>query len=206
MKCKKCGKAFIPCKGLINYCSITCRNSRKPTEAANKQRAKTWHIRWNSLSIEEKEKYVNSRSKYRPIGWETKQKETWRKKYLALSWDQLGIDGKKRRVKEEQNNSCNKCKLNQWLNVSIILEIDHIDGFSDNNLRENLEALCPNCHSLTPTWRGRNKPSRNGKNKVSDKEILTAIEQCGNIRQVLLMVGMAPKGDNYSRVKKLMGL
>jgi Zn finger protein HypA/HybF involved in hydrogenase expression len=36
------------------------------------------------------------------------------------------------------------------------LEIDHIDGNSDNCVKDNLRVLCPNCHSLTPTYRALN--------------------------------------------------
>jgi hypothetical protein len=37
------------------------------------------------------------------------------------------------------------------------LELDHINGDSKDNRLENLRVLCPNCHSLKPTHRGRNK-------------------------------------------------
>lgn len=37
------------------------------------------------------------------------------------------------------------------------LHIDHIDGNAKNNTRENLIVLCPNCHSLTPTFGGLNR-------------------------------------------------
>jgi len=37
------------------------------------------------------------------------------------------------------------------------LELDHIDGNNKNNTLKNLRWLCPNCHSMTSTWRGRNK-------------------------------------------------
>lgn len=37
-----------------------------------------------------------------------------------------------------------------------ILEVDHIDGDAMNNEYNNLRVLCPNCHALTPSYRGRN--------------------------------------------------
>lgn len=39
------------------------------------------------------------------------------------------------------------------------LEVDHIDGDCYNNSPDNLIVLCPNCHSLTPTYRALNKVS-----------------------------------------------
>lgn len=37
------------------------------------------------------------------------------------------------------------------------LEVEHIDGNFENNSEENLTLLCPNCYSLTPTYKGANK-------------------------------------------------
>jgi len=52
---------------------------------------------------------------------------------------------------------CYSCNLTEWLGNPIPLELEHIDGNSSNNKIDNLTLLCPNCHSLTPTFRGRNK-------------------------------------------------
>jgi len=41
------------------------------------------------------------------------------------------------------------------------LELDHINGDRFDNRIENLRILCPNCHSLKPTHRGRNVQKRN---------------------------------------------
>lgn len=43
-----------------------------------------------------------------------------------------------------------------WLGKSITLQVDHINGINSDNRIENLRLLCPNCHSQTSTFSGRN--------------------------------------------------
>lgn len=64
-----------------------------------------------------------------------------------------------RYIEEKYNNQCSVCKwaVNHPLTGKPPLEIDHIDGNSDNNTEENLRLLCPNCHSLTSTHKNHNK-------------------------------------------------
>ena len=60
---------------------------------------------------------------------------------------------------EKFKSKCCKCgwsQINKFTN-KIPLEIDHIDGNYLNNKEENLELLCPNCHSLTENYGSRNK-------------------------------------------------
>lgn len=47
-------------------------------------------------------------------------------------------------------------RKNPYTNT-IPLEIDHINGDSEDNSEENLRLICPNCHSLTATYRGANR-------------------------------------------------
>lgn len=135
-----------------------------------------------------------------------KIRKTWNDKLLNSEFSELGYESQRKRIILEQNNTCNKCGISEWLEKPIILEIDHIDGNNMNHVRENMEGLCPNCHSVTDTWRGRNKPKRNGINKVSDEELLNALNETKSIRQALLLVGLSAKGNNYNRAKKLLGV
>ena len=63
----------------------------------------------------------------------------------------------KRYLFEKQNGACNHCKNTEWMGKPINLELEHKDGNSVNDHEDNVELLCPNCHSYTPTYKGRNK-------------------------------------------------
>lgn len=53
---------------------------------------------------------------------------------------------------------CQNCGCDgNWQNGIISLELDHINGNNTDNRIENLRYLCPNCHALTDTYRGKNK-------------------------------------------------
>lgn len=55
---------------------------------------------------------------------------------------------------------CSNCQNTEWLGKPIPLELEHKNGNHSNNNLSNLCLLCPNCHALTPTYRGRNKKFR----------------------------------------------
>lgn len=101
----------------------------------------------------------------------------------------------------EYECSNNECNITDWHGRHLVLELDHIDGRRVNNAIANLRWLCPNCHSQTDTFRGRNKNP--GVKKVDDSTLLTALGKYSNIRQALQSVGLAAKGGNYERASKL---
>jgi 5-methylcytosine-specific restriction endonuclease McrA len=64
---------------------------------------------------------------------------------------------RKRILLEKRGHCCELCKNNIWNDKLIPLELDHIDGYHDNNIEANLRLLCPNCHAQTPTYKNKNK-------------------------------------------------
>jgi 5-methylcytosine-specific restriction endonuclease McrA len=74
----------------------------------------------------------------------------------------------KKRLKKYKKYECESCKLSDsWNNKLLILQIDHINGNSEDNRLENLRFLCPNCHTQTDTYAGRSsRDSSNRKNTV----------------------------------------
>ena len=53
-------------------------------------------------------------------------------------------------------HQCENCGLTKWFELTIPLELHHIDGNRYNNSLENLKLLCPNCHALTNNYRAKN--------------------------------------------------
>jgi hypothetical protein len=189
-QCLKCGAQH---EKSGTYCSRSCANSRIFSDEAKLKK---------SIALKGKPAF---RSHYDKEAQAAKSRQRWLEKYNATPFIELGIENRRRRVFEEQDYCCNKCGISEWQGFKIPLELEHKDGNSTNNVRENLEGLCPNCHSITDTWRGRNKPSKNGVNIVTDEFLLQCLTETNNIRQGLLKAGLSAKGNNYARAKKLLG-
>ena len=51
---------------------------------------------------------------------------------------------------------CSVCKIHEYNDLPLTLELDHINGVRTDHRLCNLRLLCPNCHSQTNTWRGKN--------------------------------------------------
>ena len=66
---------------------------------------------------------------------------------------------KKRLIKDGYlKHICVGCGLTDtWNGKPITLHLDHINGVHNDHRLDNLRLLCPNCHSQTDTWCGRNK-------------------------------------------------
>ena len=81
---------------------------------------------------------------------------------------------------KQVNYKCEKCGWGEKNPITnkVPLEIHHKDGNYKNNRPENLEVLCPNCHSLTPNFKALNTSER--KRAQNRKEESYCID-CGKI-------------------------
>ena len=99
---------------------------------------------------------------------------------------------------------CNKCGISEWNGKKITLEIEHKDGDHWNNKKENLELLCPNCHSQTLNFRKKNFKQPLEKKKFwTEQDILIELTLCNNINQVLTNLNLSNSGGNYKTVHKV---
>ncbi len=149
--CKQCASAFAT-KAKREEINIKVSNKllgRKSPNEGRKQSAEIISKRMLSFTQEKRNEAIE------------KTKQLRHERYINTSFNELpSVFLKKRRVKEEQDYKCNQCGISEWLKKPITLEVEHKDGNKNNNTRENLEALCPNCHSFTPTWRKSKKAKK----------------------------------------------
>lgn len=143
---KDCVKKFCS-----SYCSLTYLNS-------NKESKKIECLNCNNTIHKFGKKFCSIDCS-----------NTYKKKYnlnkIENGDTSLTTNSYKKYLIEKNGECCSRCG---WSEVNpysgnIPIELEHIDGNSDNNNLDNLELLCPNCHSLTKTYKGLNRG--NGRHK-----------------------------------------
>lgn len=173
--CQNCNNKIPYSRRENIYCSSSCSasiNNKKRVRKTKKEKV----IRREDLKIKvKKEKKVKEKIKIcKHCGMEHKEK------YFAVKCFQrvefinkirmwcLGEDisgGKiiqnpviiKRIVIVMNGYKCERCGISDsYNNKPLILHLEHIDGDATNNKKDNVCLLCPNCHSLTPTFKGKN--------------------------------------------------
>jgi hypothetical protein len=156
IRCKQCEK-IIPFERRLKYNSF-CNNSCSALYN-NPNRKKKW------LCIEcGKELRKNSKKYCSPECQTNYQYKDYINKWLSgeISGNAKQVPVYIRKWLLEQNGE--QCWICGWKEINLTtnkipLQVHHIDGHCLNNRPENIELLCPNHHSLTPTFGGLNKGS-----------------------------------------------
>ena len=143
------------CKDSYSYAEVLRKAGRQQgggAQATLKKKVKEWGIdishftgqRWQESPHQEKQEIKEKYSldevfiKDSPVTQKVLRGYVKRHNVIEYKCQTCGSDG-------------------NWQNGIISLELDHINGDNTDNRIENLRYLCPNCHALTETYRGRNK-------------------------------------------------
>jgi len=171
VSCKKCSKLFLKNvseinRTLNNFCSKSCSNSY-----SNVNRRKIYESVYclvcGEIIVDKKNKnrkYCSNKCSGLHVYYEYIRK--WKQGLVDGIMGQYGLSAHiKRYLREKYKNKCSACG---WAEVNIHtnkvpLEVEHIDGDYKNNKEDNLTLLCPNCHSLTATYKALN--NGNGRKK-----------------------------------------
>jgi len=166
LSCANCDKEFSrpfsKAHKRKNYCSKECKD-----KSCRKHRV----CLFCGSDTRRQKKFCNSKcmSEYRYKEYITK----WLAGQVDGNYSGTGDNRISKHVRKYMillsDSRCSKCgwnEINQSTGTSP-LQVNHVDGNSDNTRKENLEVLCPNCHSLTPTFGSLNI----GKGRSKRREI-----------------------------------
>lgn len=156
-------------KGL--YCSRSCANSRTFTKESKEKKSLANKKFYESLDDSNKESI-----KEKLLQHSLANQGKLFSNLLEADFEKLTYQSKRKRVIVEQEFKCKCCSLDKWLDQPIVLELEHIDGNHQNNERHNLVALCPNCHSMSWSWRGRKNNSLKELRLQRQKEYLEKLK------------------------------
>lgn len=84
---------------------------------------------------------------------------------------------------------CDKCGVSDvWEDEHLALHLDHKNGINNDHRLENLQVLCPNCHSQTLTYCGKNKRVIFS---YTDKELTDAFDEAGSLVGACMLLGIS---------------
>lgn len=159
--CAECNDPIPYKKRNGKFCSQSCsaihnNKKRKILSSGN-------NCKFCSAEIGSKSTYCN-RKCHRDHDHQTRVKAWLNENAL------IGKGTLKRYLKGTFGDKCSKCGVSEWNDAALVFELEHKDGNSENNRPDNVCLLCPNCHSQTSTFKGKNKGNGRHSRRVRYKK------------------------------------
>lgn len=156
--CSHCGKVFANHRAL-NAHQISHKDRSSRYSIDRKRSDSKYNTIFKCLCCDKEMRYNHgTTNKFCSIACTSKYQ--WER--VSIPKIEQGLGGNyKRYLKQKYGDKCVECgQENIWNNKTLVLQLDHVDGDSDNNHPSNLRLLCPNCHSQTETFGNGGKGNR----------------------------------------------
>lgn len=141
--CNNCQKVLEYSKRSQKYCSRSCASS-KNNSLRSSRKTILFCVRCNSeIKSRSAKKYCSDRCNKLNMAEEAIKNGQATHSIL-------------RTYLIKTTSGCFNCGITDWMGVPITLQLHHIDGDSNNNALDNVQLLCPNCHSITPNFGRKN--------------------------------------------------
>lgn len=181
MKCENCKKEHDGTYGSGRFCSTKCARgfSTKAKREEINEKVSATLSKNGKPTIKISDFCLNCGNKTRRRSYKfcsCKCKSDYEYKQYIQDWKNGKNNGTnsngfsiskriRRYLWEKYEGKCSRCGWNTPNPIikKPFLEIEHIDGNCTNNKEENLTLLCPNCHSLTTTYKFLNVGNGNRK-------------------------------------------
>jgi hypothetical protein len=164
-KCDVCDKEFDTARALNGHKSIHREGGRYSVSRQKIPRPKTYEC----LNCGKENLYHrNKTNKY--CAGECQHEHHWKIRFSKIENGEILEGHMKRYISEVRGYNCEECGQDGTHNGKpLTLQMDHIDGNSDNNYLGNLRLLCPNCHTQTETFGNAGQGNRYKKNTKRNK-------------------------------------
>lgn len=172
------------------FCSRKCANSRNFTDLSKDKKSASNKAYYENID----ETILNLRTEKSVASQKLKHDFN----IINGDFDTLSNESKRKRILFEQDQNCNVCHIPQkWNEKFLSFHLDHISGDRRDETRSNLQMICPNCHSQTDTYCGKNGT------KVTNKEIANALSDTINNHKLCISLGLNPSMNAYARINKI---
>lgn len=162
MKCIKCLKVIG--RHGVKFCSRSCAVSFNNQLVPKRKSKNIKQAKCLNCKTEFKFSVRISRGKFCSPSCSGEHKKKLTRKAIVAGTNST-ISGMRDYLIDKFGEKCSCCSIGPiWNKKRLVLQLDHIDGDSDNNHRKNLRLMCPNCHTQTDTFGAKGMGNRYRKN------------------------------------------